>query len=72
MEIKTCNYYRIEGKIYMAMGVTDKFPVQRFMECTSTISHRVFPNIENMDVQEVSEHQADVYFQRSQVNPRNW
>jgi hypothetical protein len=65
-------WYRINGKIYYPMVVNDNFPQLRWSEVGETINHRVFPNLENMDVQEVSEFEADVYFQRSQVNPRNW
>ena len=72
MEINPNGWYRINGKIYYPLSVNEYFPVQRWSEVGEVINHRVFPNLENMDVQEVSKFKADVYFQRSQVNPRNW
>ena len=72
MKINMNGYYRINGKIYYPMAVNHKFPRLRWAEVSETINHRVFPNLENMDVQEVSEHQAEVYFQRSKINPRDW
>ena len=65
MKINMEGWYRINGKIYWPMVVNDDFPQLRWCEVGETINHRVFPNLENLDVQEVSDLEAYAYYVRN-------
>jgi hypothetical protein len=65
--IYTNKFYKIQGKIYMALVVNKYFPTRRFQLCAGFCSQRVFPNLRNMQVEEVTEKEADEAFYKNSV-----